>query len=77
MNYIRIVIRLFIFLILLVSATLILEFLITNVYILLLDYYSLPQSDSDITILAFAISLVFVGLLSYGTGYWQLRKAIE
>ena len=77
MNYIRTGIRVLIFIILLIGATLLLEFLITNVYTLLLAYYSLPKSDSDITVLSFLISLVFIGLLTYGTGYWQLRKAVD
>ena len=77
MKYIRIGIRLLIFVILLIVATLLLEFFITNIYTLLLEYYSLPKSDSNITVLAFLIRLVFVGLLSYGTGYWHLRKAID
>ena len=77
MKYIRISIRLLIFVILLIAATLLLEYLINNVYAQLLEYYSLPKSDSDITVLSFLISLVFVGILTYGTGYWHLRKALD
>ena len=77
MNYIKIGIRFIKFVLVLIIATLIIEFLISKVYTLLLEYYALPKSDSNITVLSFVISLVFFGLLSFGTGYWQLSKTVD
>ncbi len=77
MNYVRIGIRFLFFTLLLLLATLLIEFLVSKIYSLLLEYYSLPKSDSNITLMSFIISLGFTGLLTYVTGYWQLSKAID
>ncbi|MGQ1787851.1 MULTISPECIES: hypothetical protein [unclassified Saccharicrinis] len=77
MNYIKIGIRFLLFAILLIVATFIIDFAITKIYSLLLEHYSLPKSDSNITVLSFFISLVFTGLLSFGTGFWHMSKLTD
>ncbi|GAF02062.1 hypothetical protein JCM21142_1688 [Saccharicrinis fermentans DSM 9555 = JCM 21142] len=77
MNYMKISIRFLLFTLLLLLATLIVEFIISNVYALLLEYYSLPKSDSNITFLSFVISLVFTSLLTYGTGFWHVSRVSD
>ena len=71
MNCLRLSIRFIIFSVLLMTVTFAVNFLINRVYGFLLDYYSLPKSDSNITLLAFLISLVFIGLLTYVIGFWK------
>jgi len=77
MNYIQIGIRFLLFAFLLLMATVIIDFSISKIYTLLLEYYSLPKSDSNISLLSFIISLVFIGLLTFGTGYWQVSKVTD
>ncbi len=77
MNYIRFGLRFLLFSILLTATTVIIEFTISGIYSFLLDYYALPKSDSNITFLSFFISLIFILLLTFGTGFWQLSKSYE
>ncbi len=75
MNYVKFGLRFLAFSALLTLTTVLLKLFITKMYSLLLEYHSLPESDSNITVLAFVISLVFTLVLSFSTGYWKVSKA--
>jgi len=76
MNIIKIGIRVTLFVLFVVMSTVLVEFGISKTYSLLIDYYSLPKSESDITILSFIISSIFIALLTMGSGYWRVSKAV-
>ena len=76
MNIIKIGIRVSLFVLIIILSTFLVEFSISQIYSLMVEYYSLPKSESDITILSFVISSVFIALLTMGSGYWRVSKSI-
>lgn len=76
MNVIKIGIRVALFVLFIILSTVVVKFSISKVYSLLIDYYSLPKSDSDITMLSFMISLFFMAMLTIGSGFWRISKTV-
>ncbi|TLX73922.1 hypothetical protein E9993_14030 [Labilibacter sediminis] len=76
MNIIKIGIRVSLFALVILLSTVLLEFGIVKIYSLLVEYYSLPKSESDLTILSFVISSIFIAFLTLGSGYWRVSKTV-
>lgn len=76
MTIVKIGVKVSLFVLFITLSTVVVEFSISKVYSLLIEYYSLPKSDSDLTILSFIISLFFMVMLTVGFGFWRNTKTV-
>ncbi len=67
--------RLLMFIGMIIMLTISLELIISKVYYKLLSVYSLPESDINLTLLSFIISLLFLMLLTINLNYWKISKS--
>jgi hypothetical protein len=76
MNIGKLLVRTLTFIVLVALSTCLIKFFIEQVYSLLTHYYSLPKSEFDVTILSLLASLFLMIMLTLGSNFWKISRAV-
>ncbi len=73
----KIVWRVVVFILSVLLVSYLLKFLIAIGYNFMLNQYSLPKIDFDVTLLSLFISTLFLAFLSVVSDYWKISRFIK